>query len=195
MYIVCSIGSRVTKSQDYIEPELWGYVLLLIELPIMSYYYELFSGPKKHSGGGSLHIYGGTGTKKTLRLRGLPLENSSVLTHLLFWIYEQVCYFSWFFFPLLSCLLSLEFLWDPYWNFRGPHLPTSTHQWQWKTVLPWCNCQFGDYFAKQMNLQEIFCTRTIRYLKASTDVKISFFFNKNGAVVCRSQNGPLPAIK
>ena len=41
--------------------------------------------------------------------------------------------------------------------------------------------QFGDYLAKQMNLQEIIILQTyIMYLKASTDVKIITFLVEMG---------------
>ena len=50
-------------------------------------------------------------------------------------------------------------------------------------ILSTCiNEQFGDYFSKQINLQEIFCTQIscTLYLKASTGVKISTFLRKMG---------------
>ena len=56
------------------------------------------------SGGGSLKILRGTGTKNLRVNGGYPLKNSSVLTHL-FTAYGQCCYFSWFFLPFLYFFL------------------------------------------------------------------------------------------
>ncbi len=47
------------------------------------------------------------------------------------------------------------------------------------------NQHFSDNFAEVINLQEIFCTQT---LKTSTSIKISLFWENRG---CGSQIGPL----
>ncbi len=47
-------------------------------------------------------------------------------------------------------------------------------------MLAWLDWQFGDYFATQTSLQEIFCTQILcTYLKVSTGVQISTLLEKN----------------